>query len=529
MTVIFSRCSRTLPAVLVHQADAFGNKPFLMTEVGSFPFADMPLIAAGYAALLNAHGVSRGDRIAVMSENRLEMLQLFLGCAWAGATFVPLNTGSKGAQLEHILHDAEPKVLVLESSLSQRMDTFQRVPDSIQQFWSIDRIDVSDWPHHAPILPMPQPEGTACPQAVAPEDPLAILYTSGTTGPSKGVICPHAQFTYWGETVGKSFLQLTPSDALYTCLPAFHTNALNAFVQALVCGASFTLGPRFSASRFWERLTTSNATVTYLLGAMVSILMARSATTFDRAHNVSRALAPATPAELWEPFKERFGIRIIEGHGMTETNAVIGPRNGEQRPGFMGRIMEGFHARVVDERGVDVPPETAGELLVSSDEPLAFASGYWRNEDATQSSWLDGWFRTGDRVIVDIDGYFRFLDRTKDAIRRRGENVSAWEVEQVLLLHPSVATAAVIGVPSALGEEDVMACVVARDGEYPDPRELVLFSSARLAYFAVPRYIEYFAELPLTESGKVMKYALRERGVTSSTWDRESAGVIVPR
>jgi crotonobetaine/carnitine-CoA ligase len=195
----------------------------------------------------------------------------------------------------------------------------------------------------------------------------------------------------------------------------------------------------------------------------------------------------------------------------------------------MGRIMEGFHARVVDERGVDVPPETAGELLVSSDEPLAFASGYWRNEDATQSSWLDGWFRTGDRVIVDIDGYFRFLDRTKDAIRRRGENVSAWEVEQVLLLHPSVATAAVIGVPSALGEEDVMACVVARDGEYPDPRELVLFSSARLAYFAVPRYIEYFAELPLTESGKVMKYALRERGVTSSTWDRESAGVIVPR
>lgn len=531
MSGIFSNRPRTLPALLERQADAYGQKECLVTRQGTFSFAELPSMAARYAAMLHDHGVRPGDRVATISENRLEVLQLFLGCAWGGAIFVPVNTASKGLQLEHVLRDADPRVLVVESDLLQRLDTVERSPGSLERVWALAGDDGDPLPtlwRDRPIARLPEGARAATLDPPAPSDTVAILYTSGTTGPSKGVECPHAQFTYWGEIVGGRFLGVSPDDVLFTCLPLFHTNALNAFVQALVGGATFSLGSRFSATRFWETLATSNATITYLLGAMVSILCARDPGPHDRAHRVTRALAPATPAELWETMRERFGIHVVEGHGMTETNGVIGPLDGEQRPGYMGRVTPGFKARVVDDDGRVVEPGVAGELLVSADEPTAFASRYWRNEKATHAAWVDGWFHTGDRVVADSDGYFKFQDRAKDAIRRRGENISAWEVEQVLLLHPAIAEAAAIGVPSPLGEDDVMACVVARDSSDPPvPAELIEFCRSRLAYFAIPRYVEFFDQLPLTENGKVKKYALRARGPQPATWDREAAGIVV--
>ena len=214
---------------------------------------------------------------------------------------------------------------------------------------------------------------------------------------------------------------------------------------------------------------------------------------------------------------------------MTETNATIGPRDGEQRPGWMGRTLAGFEARVVDADDEEVPTGVPGELVLRADHPFAFATGYWRMAEATVAAWRNLWFHSGDRVVRDEDGYFRFLDRIHDAIRRRGENVSAWEVEQALLAHPAVEAAAVIPVPSELGEDDVMACVVARDGVQLDPLELVRFCEPSLAYFAIPRYIDVLDELPLTENGKVRKFVLRERGVTPTTWDRERAGIRLRR
>lgn len=530
MTSVFADCPRTLPALLERQAVTYGPKVCLITDGGTFSFAELPAMAARSAALLHDHGVRVGDRVAAISENRLEVLQLFLGCAWGGAIFVPINTASKGMQLEHVLRDADPRILVAEVDLLQRLDTVDHAPESLERVWTMaggDGPSRSAW-RDRPITPLPAGTRVAALEPPAPSDTVAILYTSGTTGPSKGVECPHAQFTYWGEIVGGRFLGVTPEDVLFTCLPLFHTNALNAFVQALVGGATFSLGPRFSASRYWETLAASEATVTYLLGAMVSILCARDPGPYDRAHRVTRALAPATPADLWGTMRDRFGIQVVEGHGMTETNGVIGPVDGEQRPGYMGRATAGFRIRVVDDDGRTVDPGVAGELLVSADEPTAFASRYWRNDEATRAAWVDGWFHTGDRVVLDTDGYVKFLDRAKDAIRRRGENISAWEVEQVLLLHPTIAEAAAIGVPSPLGEDDVMACLVFRDGvEPPAPAELIEFCRSRLAYFAVPRYIEFLDRLPLTENGKVKKYALRARGPQPGTWDRETAGIIV--
>jgi crotonobetaine/carnitine-CoA ligase len=516
---------RTLQRLIALQADRLGDRPFVRIDDGSLSFADVRDAAASFAGALANVGVGRGDRVAIMSENRWEIIQCLLGCAWTGAVLVPINTASRAAQLHHILSNADPKIVAAEPSLLGRVTELPR-PHEVAGLWRLGDGEPSRW-DGLDATPFPASSDPVDPASVGPGDPLAILYTSGTTGPSKGVVCPQAQFYWWGATVG-GMLQLRREDTLYTCLPLFHTNALNAFVQALMHDARFVVGPRFSASRFWQRLADADATVTYLLGAMVTILAAREPEPADRAHRVRIALAPATAPDLWDVFRSRFGVQIVDSHGMTETNAAIGPRDGEQRQGWMGRVMEGFEARVVDNDDAPLPDGTAGELILRASEPYAFAGGYWRMPEATVATWRNLWFHTGDRVVQE-EGWFRFLDRMKDAIRRRGENISAWEVEQVLLQHADVHAVAVFPVPSEVGDDDVMACIIPRASAALDPGDLVRFCAPRLPYFAVPRYVEIVDELPFTENGKVRKFVLRERGVTTATWDREAAGVTIER
>jgi carnitine-CoA ligase len=517
-----SRNERSLSTLLGLAAEEWGERPCLRVSGRSFTYAQVVSEAARAAGTLREAGVQPGDRVAVMAENRWEILRLLLGCAWSGAVLVPVNAAARGLGLAHILSDSAPRVLAVESGLEAFVADAPLPPD-LERIWLLGAAGAGSL-RGPRVETLPGDGQSVDPAPPGPGDPLAILYTSGTTGRSKGVVCPHAQFTWWGENVA-GWLQLESGDVLYTCLPLYHTNALNSFVQAVVSGAEYVVGPRFSASRFWERIVEADATVTYLLGTMVSILLGREPTPLDRAHRVRVALAPATSAEGWQAFEERFGVRLVNGHGMTETNATIGPRDGIQRPGWMGRVMPGFEARVVGDDGLDVPDGSAGELLLRSDEPLAFATGYWRLPEETAAVWDQGWFHTGDRVVRDSEGFLRFLDRSKDAIRRRGENISSWEVEQVLQLHPGVETAAVVPVPSELGEDDVMAYLLPRRGATVDPAELTRFCEPLLARFAIPRYVEIVEALPLTENGKVRKVELRARGVGPATWDREAAGV----
>jgi carnitine-CoA ligase len=479
--------AHTIPAMLQSQADRQGEHPLVRAGGQERTVAEIRQAAAQRAGALAAAGIEAGDRVVVISENRLEVLELWLGCAWLAAIFVPVNPALKGAQLEHVLADADPKLVVREDEIGG-LPTGDPVP----------------------------------PYDARPDDAAAILYTSGTTGPSKGVVCPQEQWYWWALLTGE-VLGVEPDDVLYTCLPLFHTNALNTFCQALLAGATYALGPRFSASRFWGRCAEAGGTVTYLLGPMVSILLRHPPSADDRAHRVRIALAPATPPELHEPFRERFGVQLVDAWGSTETNIVLSNTHADNRPGTLGRVLEPFEARVVGEGDRDVPDGTPGELVVRSREQHAFATGYFEQPDATAEAWRGGWFHTGDRVVRDPDGTFRFVDRIKDVIRRRGENISAFEVEQALQSHPDVAAAAVIPVPSELGEDEVMACVVVRDGAVIEPGDLVAFCEERLARFAVPRYVEFLEELPLTPSGKVEKYKLRGRGITAATWDREGS------
>jgi crotonobetaine/carnitine-CoA ligase len=528
MNVRLDPAQRTLPGLLELQAEALGDRPFLTVGDVTRSFTEMRDAVAGLAGSFAAAGVGPGDRVAIMAENRLEVLDAWFACAWLGASLVPVNTATRGPQLQHVLSNSEPRALSLEPEFLGHLDVLEEVPVGLERIWSVEPVERADW-RGVPIEPFPAAGAPIPAQPVAPGDTVAILYTSGTTGPSKGVMCPQAQFYWWALSTAALLDGMSGDDVLYTCLPLFHTNALNACMQALVHGARFVVGPRFSASRFWDRIVEADATVTYLLGAMVSILAKTPESAAEQQHRLRVALAPATPADLHELFRTRFRLTLRDGFGMTETNAVIGALDGRQPPGSMGYVMPGYQAKIVDENDEEVPDGTPGELVMRADEPFAFATGYWRMPDKTVESWRNLWFHSGDRAVREADGSFRFLDRMKDAIRRRGENISAWEVEQVLQSHPDVAAAAAIPVPSELAEDEVMAVIVPRPGATIDYEGLIRHCEPRLAYFAVPRYLEAMDELPQTPNGKVRKFVLRERGVTATTWDREAAGVVVKR
>lgn len=270
-------------------------------------------------------------------------------------------------------------------------------------------------------------------------------------------------------------------------------------------------------------MRANGATVVYLLGAMVPILLAQPEGEGERDHRVRIGLGPGVPSAAGQAFRARTGVALLEGYGSTETNFAIATAPDSPRGGVMGWLRPGFQARVADEGDVELPAGEAGELLLRADEPHAFASGYFNMPEKTVEAWRNLWFHTGDRVVRDADGAFRFVDRIKDAIRRRGENISSFEVEQVLLSHPGVASCAVYPVQSELAEDEVMAALVPREGERIDPTELARFCESRLPYFAVPRYIDVLADLPRTENGKVQKFKLRERGVGEQTWDGRPA------
>jgi carnitine-CoA ligase len=516
----FAPAERTLPAMLLRQANRIPERPLVSTGDVTWTYAQAASAAARAAAALHSAGIGAGDRVALICSNRAEFFEIFLGCAWLGAILVPINVASRGPQLQHILSNSGARLLVIEAAYADNLSMLDASTSSVQAIWSIGD-PAAIRMGNLPVAAMAREDRDIAPASLRPSDLAMILYTSGTTGPSKGVCCPHAQYFWWAVNTA-ALLELRADDVLCTTLPLFHTNALNTFYQAILIGGSVRFEKRFSASGFYSGLTRHRATVTYLLGAMVPILLSRPVLAEEREHKARVALAPGVPRQFHADFTQRTGIRLLDGWGSTETNFVLGAAVDRQRPGTMGPVFEGFAARVVDDEDNEIADGTPGELVVRADDPFAFATGYFGAHDKTVEAWRNLWFHTGDRVVRETDGYFRFIDRLKDAIRRRGENISSFEVEQVLLSHPSVANAAAFPVRSQLAEDEVMAAIILRPGKTLTAPELIEFCKPRLPYFAVPRYLEFTRELPTTENGKVQKYKLSERGVTAAAWDRQA-------
>jgi crotonobetaine/carnitine-CoA ligase len=523
----FPPADRILSTILTRQAAEYRDRTLFVFGETRWSYAEAASIAAASAGRLMQAGIRAGDRVALMCSNRPEFLEVYLGCAWMGAVTVPVNTALRGIQLSHILRNARPKLLVIESSFMPALDTLESDVSPPDPIWTIGEGAVQPAAGGS-VSPLPALGEGIPPAPVQPGDTVAILYTSGTTGPSKGVCCPQAQMFWWGVYSARA-LGIVDGDVLFTTLPLFHTNALNAFYQALLNGCTYVLEPKFSASGFWAAARRHQATVGYLLGAMAVMLLSQPKSGDDTAHFLRVALGGGVPGQFHGPFLERFGVPLLDGYGSTETNFVFAGTIPSDRPGTMGYLVEGVEARIAGPDDQPLPDGEAGELLLRSHEPLAFSIGYFEMPDKSAEAWRNLWFHTGDRVVRDRDGHYRFIDRMKDSVRRRGENVSSWEVEQVVLQHPAIAACAVYPLPSELGEDEVAAAIQLEPGHTLDAIEVVKHCEGKMAYFAVPRFVRIVAEMPLTENGKIRKVVLREAGRTSDTWDRDAAGYKLRR
>lgn len=482
--------------------------------------------AAHVGGLLQQAGVKRGDRVAIMLSNRIEFLDTFFAIAHIGALSVPLNTSLLGPILEHMLQDSTPAVIVTES---QYVAVMSNAVNAIGLKTSMFVVDLSVKESPGDLLDFTAALAAAAPAPMAEvsryED-ACIMYTSGTTGPSKGVLHTHNSIIAFGETTDW-FLGYGPSDVAHNCLPLFHANALCVtLLPALRAGASIVFGKRFSASGYWDEVREQGATVISILGAMVPILWGAEPHPDDANNAVRVALSVPTPsAEVYEAFEQRFGLRLVSQYGMTDTSSIIGiPPGTRGRPGYAGVANPNFECVIVDEHDEPVPDGVAGELLVRPRKPDLIMSCYWNNPQATMETWRNLWFHSGDVLIRDPDGWYRFIDRRKDAMRRFGENISSFEVETVIAMHPSVAEVAVYAVPSELSEDEVMAAVVFVDGAPPDLDGLGQFCDENLPYFASPRYLVCVPSLPKTQNEKVRKEELRRGGIVPDALDRGPRG-----
>jgi crotonobetaine/carnitine-CoA ligase len=458
-----------------------------------------------------------------MIPNSPETLYVHFAIQKIGAYSVPVNTELKGDHLAYILHHSDAHILVTHNDLHR---TFRKIQE---QCHNIKHVAVS-MRDSSPILKVfpgvsvvqdwIKNEWTTPPKQRPTEGDMAmILYTSGTTGRAKGVVYRYGHMGL--ERVGllaQAFYK--PDDILYTCLPLFHANALYVTLPAaLAVGTGLALGKRFSASRFWDEVRAYGATSFNALGAMIPILMKQPEKPDDTDNPVRMVLSAACPAALWEKFEQRFGLKVYEFYGAVDGggNAVF--NLGNAPVGSIGKLPRP-NAKVVDEKGEEVPPRVPGELvfqILGEKKPVE----YYKDEEATEKKQRGGWLHTGDLVYYDEKDFLYFVDRKSDNMRRRGENISSFEVERIVEKFPAVLEAAAYAVKAELGEDDVMVAVRPRPGQIVDPGALYDFCMEEMPRYMVPRYIRVVEELPQTETHRVIKGPLREEGVTADTWDEE--------
>jgi len=503
-----------------------GEREALRFPDGSLSYADLDRHADRVAAGLLGSGIGRGERVAALLYNCRAFVELWFGAARAGVVLVPLNTGLKGSILDYELRDAAPSGIVVDHRL---WATYNAVADgaAIPRTWGVDLGGETAGP--IPTVPAfaeltSAPPGPAIP-APSPSDPAAILYTSGTTGPPKGAIIPHQKLLTTAGEIGRRS-RLSASSVLFTALPLFHCNAQEmTTMTALLHDLTAAFDERFHASTFWESAATHRATHVSLLIAMINILYKQPERPTDRTHAVRTALTAGATREIWPRFEARFGVDLIELYGMTECGCttLMNPPDAV-RVGSVGTPLGFVEAAVVDDDDRPVPDGERGELIVRPRAPFTMFLGYLNKPEKTAEATRNLWFHTGDFVTRDPDGYYYFVDRKKDVIRRRGENLAPYDVESVLNRHPLVMESVVVGVPSPLGEEDVKAFVQVRPGATADARTLFEFCVAELPFFMVPRYLEFVDEIPKTANQKAQRYLLKGRRGPAEI-DRDTLGV----
>jgi crotonobetaine/carnitine-CoA ligase len=481
---------------------------------GRLSYAELHAQGRSWASALESLGVGAGDHVATLLPNTFDSYLAMLALGWLRAVEVPLNTAYVGTMLGYAIDLADVTTLVTTSEFVARIDD---VAVDVPKLQTVVVVDAEEFRSAADLA-----TGGAWP-GPSYRDIHSLMFTSGTTGPSKAVVTPWAvMYQFWSWVPDDA---LTAGEGLYCTMPMFHNSGRSAFNYALVCGARFVMRDRFSATNFWDDVRATDCRTAALIGPMTALLYSAPPSP-DDADNPLRdvILGPMIP-EI-EDFERRFGVRTATCYGQTEVGIPIST-GWEHGPwANCGRTRTDYpwpETRVVDEFDEPVATGVVGELVVRSAEPWALNVGYYKMPDQTVAAWRNGWFHTGDAFRVDEDGWYYFVDRLRDAIRRRGENISSFEVETFVCEHDDVLECAAIGIPAVHGEHDVMVAVIVRDPARFDPSALVAFLEPRMPRFMLPRYVQVVDDLPRTEASmRVRKHEIRARGVTDDTYDREN-------
>lgn len=531
-----SRPAATVPArddcvlryVLERRADQHPDRDFIRQGDGTaISYGEFRRRVERTAANLAALGVSQGDTVTVWLPNGVEMIRVWFAINWLGATYVPVNVAYRGNLLAHVVANAGSRLIVASADLVGRLADIDRaeLQACVVIGGTADAVPGLTM-HDAAVLDRADAALPALTRPIEPWDVQSIIYTSGTTGRSKGVISSYAHLHDMSGP--NSFYMLDETDCFLLYGPLFHVGGTLPVVASLNRGGAVGVAGEFSTESFWPAVRATRATFLILLGVMTSFIAKRPPAPDDRDHTLKKVMMIPL-ADDWRAFADRFGMTVWTLFNMTEINVPIVSEPNPAALGTCGKARAGLEVRIVDDNDCPVPDGTVGELILRTDAPWALNSGYFKDAEATARAWRNGWFHTGDAFRRDAQGNFFFVDRMKDAIRRRGENISSFEVEVEILAHPDVRECAVVAVPNETSEDDVLAIVAPIPGATIDPTALLDFLRPRLAHFMLPRYIRVLENLPRTPTQKVEKHVLRTAGITDDAWDRERAGIKIAR
>ena len=514
--------------VLIRHAREQPDKVFIATPDGqNITYGELHALVLKTAAALHGMGVRQDGFVMSWLPNGIDIIKVWLATNYLGAVHVPISTAYRGGLLEHVVNNSGATVLVAHHDLVARLADIRcgglkhvvvaggdaAVPGGLIAH------GIEEFARAAPL------SDNTLERDIAPWDVQSIIYTSGTTGPSKGVLSSY--FHLW--STGQSTCYYAGRDDRSLCyLPFFHAASMAGFMKMLCDGGSIGLVGAFDTKKFWQDINATRSTTCMMLGSVATFLAKQERADAERQTTLKTILGAPLNADVKE-IGRRNGIDVYACWNMTETSTPIISRANPDKPGTCGSARQGVTARLVDTNDCEVAVGEVGELILRTDAPWAMNSGYRNEPEATARAWRNGWFHSGDAFRMDEDGEFFFVDRIKDAIRRRGENISSMELEREVNAHPDVADSAAVAVPSEFGEDDVLIVVVPKPGCSIDPVRLLEFLVPRMAYYMVPRFVRFAEQLPKTPTMKTEKHLLRKAGVTADSWDREKAGFVVKR
>ncbi|WP_032368343.1 AMP-binding protein [Rhodococcoides fascians] len=523
---------RIIPEILSRQAESIGDDAFLMQDDRQVTYGQASELADSHAQAYASLGIGQGDRVAFLMENSVDQAVTSFGVNRLGAAWSPVSTEYRGEWLGNLLTRIESDVLVVDAKLLHKVTElgdlgFKHivVKGNLESDAPVGATihDYASFAEFTPRRPnVDQFYGTTS----------AILWTSGTTGPSKGVEQSHNVWVTWAQLHNKVYRGgIREGERFYGCIPMYNSGGWSINIYpALVAGVPACIDERFSVSRYWDRIAHYQASHTIVLGTMPLFLLQQPPKDNDADNTLRTVLLNPPIPGLWERFQERFAIETITaGFGQSEImGATLWTSDMRTKPGSQGFAVVDDHpveCKILDDNDVEVAVGDVGEICVRPRMPFSIFNGYFDDPDRTHESRRNLWHHSGDLGKLDEDGELYFVDRKKDSTRNKGRNISSFEVEHIVRKHPQVLDVAAYGIASShlKYEDELMIAVLPVDGASIDPLELCQFIEKNAPYFFVPRYVDVVTEFPMTPSKKILKYKLREVGLTSTTWDRESA------